>query len=104
VDKPRFYRIIANIGYTEDEVLHLAASLDQGSEHPLADAIVQAAREKGLVLDKVHAFDSISGIGVRGVVTGKALALGNAALMTQIGVTVEDLKSQAETLRTEGAS
>jgi Cu+-exporting ATPase len=102
--KPRFDRIIANKGYTEDEVLHLAASLDQGSEHPLADAIVQAAREKGLVLDKVDAFDSISGIGVRGVVTGKALALGNAALMTQIGVSVEDLKSQAETLRTEGAS
>lgn len=102
--KPRFDRIIANKGFTEDEVLRLAASLDQGSEHPLADAIVQAAREKGLVLDKVEAFDSISGIGVKGIVTGKALALGNTALMTQIGVFVEDLKPQAEALRAEGAS
>jgi Cu+-exporting ATPase len=102
--KPRFDRIIANKGFTEDEVLRLAASLDQGSEHPLADAIVQAAREKGLVLDKVEAFDSISGIGVKGIVTGKALALGNTALMTQIGVSVEDLKPQAEALRAEGAS
>ncbi len=102
--KPRFDRMIANKGYTEDEVLCLAASLDQGSEHPLADAIVQAAREKGLVLDKVEAFDSISGIGVKGIVTGKALALGNTALMTQIGVSVEDLNPQAEALRAEGAS
>ncbi|MGZ8984294.1 MAG: heavy metal translocating P-type ATPase [Methylotenera sp.] len=102
--KPRFDRIIANKGYTEDEVLRLAASLDQGSEHPLADAILQAARERGLLLDKVEAFDSISGIGVRGVVTGKALALGNATLMTQVGVSDEDLKSQAEALRAEGAS
>ncbi|MGZ8262158.1 MAG: HAD-IC family P-type ATPase, partial [Methylotenera sp.] len=53
---------------------------------------------------KVEAFDSISGIGVRGVVTGKALALGNATLMTQVGVSDEDLKSQAEALRAEGAS
>jgi Cu+-exporting ATPase len=102
--KPRFDRMIANKAYTENEVLRLAASLDQGSEHPLADAIVQAAREKGLVLDKVEAFDSISGIGVRGIVTGKTLALGNTALMTQIGVSVEDLKLQAEALRAEGAS
>lgn len=102
--KPRFDRIIANKGYTEDEVLHLAASLDQGSEHPLADAIVQAAHEKGLVLDKVDAFDSISGIGVRGVVTGKTLALGNTALMSQMDVSVEDLKPEAEALRAEGAS
>ncbi|MDP2154257.1 MAG: heavy metal translocating P-type ATPase [Methylotenera sp.] len=102
--KPRFDRIIANKEYTEDEVLRLAASLDQGSEHPLADAILQEARERGLSLDKVEAFDSISGIGVRGVVTGKALALGNTALMAQMGVSVEDLQLQAEVLRAEGAS
>lgn len=102
--KPKFDRVIANKAYTEDEVLRLAASLDQGSEHPLADAIVQAAREKGLVLDKVEAFDSISGIGVKGYVTGKTLALGNTALMTQMDVSVEDLKPQAEALRAEGAS
>jgi Cu+-exporting ATPase len=102
--KPRFDRIIANKEYTEDEVLRLAASLDQGSEHPLADAILQEARERGLSLDKVEAFDSISGIGVRGVVTGKALALGNTALMAQMDVSVEGLQLQAEALRAEGAS
>jgi len=102
--KPRFDRTVANKGYTEDEVLRLAASLDQGSEHPLADAIVQAAREQGLSLDKVEGFDSISGIGVKGTVAGKTLALGNMALMQQIGVSVEDLQSQAEALRAEGAS
>jgi Cu+-exporting ATPase len=102
--KPKFDRVIANEAYTEDEVLQLAASLDQGSEHPLADAIVQAARERGFVLDKVEAFDSFSGIGVRGVVTSKTLALGNTALMSQMDVSVEDLKPQAEALRAEGAS
>lgn len=102
--KPRFDRTVANKGYTEDEVLRLAASLDQGSEHPLADAIVQAAREQRLSLDKVEGFDSISGIGVKGTVAGKTLALGNMALMQQIGVSVKALQSQAEALRAEGAS
>jgi Cu+-exporting ATPase len=91
-------------GFAEDEVLRLAASLDQGSEHPLAAAIVAAARDKGLVLDKAEGFDSISGIGVRGAVGGKALALGNSALMAQLKVAVEKLKPQAEALRAEGAS
>ncbi len=85
-------------------MLRLAASLDQGSEHPLAAAIVAAARNKGLALDKAEGFDSISGIGVRGAVGGKALALGNTALMNQLKVSVETLKAQAEALRTEGAS
>ncbi len=102
--KPRFDRIIANTGFTEDEVLRLAASLDQGSEHPLADAIVQAAHERGLALDKVAHFESSTGIGVRGSVTGKRIALGNTALMHQLDIPVENLKPQAETLRAEGAS
>ena len=102
--KPRFDRAVASSGYTEDEVLRLAASLDQGSEHPLANAIVSAARERKLVLDKADGFESSSGIGVRGTVGGKVLALGNTALMTQLGVPVETLKPQAEALRAEGAS
>jgi Cu+-exporting ATPase len=97
-------RVVAAPGFTEDEVLRLAASLDQGSEHPLAAAIVAAARDKGLVLDKVEGFDSISGIGVKGTVTGKALALGNTALMDRTQVAVDALKPQAEALRAEGAS
>jgi Cu+-exporting ATPase len=102
--KPRFDRAVACIGYTEEEVLRLAGSLDQGSEHPLANAIVQAARERKLVLDKTEGFESITGIGVRGSIGGKQLALGNIALMIQLSINIEPLKTQAEALRAEGAS
>jgi Cu+-exporting ATPase len=102
--KPGFDRVVANTGYKEDEILRLAGSLDQGSEHPLAGAIVRAARERGLVLDKADGFESITGIGVRGSVAGKKLALGNTALMTQLSIDVEPLKTKAEAMRAEGAS
>ena len=102
--KPRFDRAVASPGFTEDDVLVLAASLDQGSEHPLANAIVAAARERGLALDKAEGFESGTGIGVRGSVGGKQLALGNTALMTQLNVPVDALKAQAEALRATGAS
>jgi Cu+-exporting ATPase len=102
--KPSFERVVAMPGLSEDEVLRLAASLDQGSEHPLADAIVQAARAKGLALDKPEDFESGSGIGVRGRVAGRQLALGNTVLMEQVGVSADPLLSQAEALRATGAS
>jgi Cu+-exporting ATPase len=102
--RPTFERAIAAPATTEDEVLRLAASLDQGSEHPLAAAIVAAARERGLALEKPEQFDSESGIGVRGTVGGRALALGNTALMAQLGVDVAPLAAQAEALRAQGAS
>jgi len=102
--KPRFNKAVASAGYTEDEVLRLAASLDQGSEHPLADAIVKAARAKNLVIDKVENFESSTGIGVRGNLNSKQLALGNTALMEQLNIKIESLKVQADTLRATGAS
>ena len=102
--KPKFDRAIAAPGFAEDEVLRMAASLDQGSEHPLAHAIVAAARERSLALDKAEGFESGTGIGVRGTVGGKQIALGNTALMAQLNVTVDALKAQAETLRATGAS
>ena len=102
--KPVFESAIAADGYTADEVLRLAASLDQGSEHPLAHAVVRAARERKLSLDKAEAFESESGIGVRGRVAGRQLALGNAALMQQGAVNVQALTAQAESLRAQGAS
>ena len=102
--RPTFEKAVAAEGFSEGEVLRLAASLDQGSEHPLAAAIVRAARDQGLVLDKPEQFDSESGIGVRGIVAGQALALGNTALMQQLGVDVSPLAAQAESLRTQGAS
>ena len=102
--KPALDRVIAAPGHGEDEVLRLAASIDQGSEHPLAAAIVRAARERGLALDPPEGFESSSGIGVRGRLAGRAVALGNTALMKEAGVSVDALASQAETLRSAGAS
>ncbi|MDO8888699.1 MAG: copper-translocating P-type ATPase, partial [Hydrogenophaga sp.] len=102
--RPRFERAIGFGSFAEDEVLRLAASLDQGSEHPLAAAIVAAAKEQGLALDESEQFDSESGIGVRGLVDGQALALGNTALMQQLGVNAAPLASEAEALRAQGAS
>ena len=102
--KPAFEKAVAAPGHTPDEVLQLAASLDQGSEHPLADAIVNAARAQGLVLTQPDAFESGSGIGVRGMIDGKRLVLGNSALMEQEGVAIDALRSDGERLRSEGAS
>jgi Cu+-exporting ATPase len=102
--KPAFRGVVASAGLADDEVLRLAASLDQGSEHPLADAIVAAARERGLRLQKSEGFESSSGIGVRGTVDGRRLALGNTALMEREQVDVSPLAGQAEALRADGAS
>jgi len=102
--RPVFERVVASPGFADDDVLRLAASLDQGSEHPLAIALVSAARERGLALDKAQAFDSASGIGVRGRVAGRALVIGNALLMQQEAVDIGALAAQAEALRHQGAS
>lgn len=102
--KPAFDKAVAVSGFTESDVLRLAASLDQGSEHPLAGAIVDAARGQGLKLSKADTFESSSGIGVRGTVENRKLALGNTALMSQEGVDVSSLKAMAEVHRREGAS
>ncbi len=102
--RPRFERAMAAEGYTDDEVLRLAASLDRGSEHPLARAIVVAARERKLRLERVVDFDSASGVGVSGRAGTRALLLGNSTLMQQRGVVVAALDAQAEALRATGAS
>ncbi len=102
--KPAFERAIGTGGFDEREVLRLAASLDLGSEHPLAAALVAAARAKGLALGEPQEFDSHSGIGVRGQVEGRSLALGNVALMEQLGVDLSPLREPAEALRRQGAS
>ena len=102
--KPTFDRVIAASGFDEGDVLKMAASIDQGSEHPLAHAIVSEAKRRALVLDKPESFESSSGIGVRGTVAGKRLALGNTALMDAEGVDWKALGRAAEALRMEGAS
>ena len=102
--KPIFDQAIASPGFGSDEILRLAASLDQGSEHPLANAIVHAAKERHLILDKPDHFESISGIGVKGSIGTLHLALGSTSLMEKLGVSVTSLATQAEQLRSEGAS
>lgn len=102
--RPVFERVVAAAGFTEDQVLQWAASLDQGSEHPLAQAIVAAARKEGLGLIKPGSFESASGIGVRGTVDSRMLALGNTALMATDKVHWTVLQDTAEALRAEGGS
>ncbi len=102
--RPRFEGVGASSGFSEDEVLRLAASLDQGSEHPLAEAIVAEARARGLVLAKAEDFESDTGIGVRGRVDAKLIALGNDALMSAMSVDVAAPRAQVERRRSEGAS
>jgi Cu+-exporting ATPase len=102
--KPAFRSVIAAPGYGEDDVLRAAASLDAGSEHPLAEAIVAEARRRSLKLAAAQDFESSTGIGVRGRVAGAAVAVGNTVLMTELGVNVTPLAGEAEQLRGQAAS
>jgi Cu+-exporting ATPase len=104
VGKPAFHSAVAAPGFGEEDPLRYAASLDQGSEHPLADAIVAEARRRGLALGKPEDFESATGIGVRGRVDGKPVAVGNTVLMQQLGVDAAPLREAAEGRRAEGAS
>lgn len=102
--KPAFDRVIPAPGFAEQDVLQTAGSIDQGSEHPLAQAIVSEARKRALALDKPDTFESASGIGVRGSVRGRRIALGNTALMEIEKIDWKVLQKEAEGLRSEGAS
>ncbi|MGI0644529.1 heavy metal translocating P-type ATPase [Pseudomonas aeruginosa] len=102
--RPVFHSAEGTGGYDSNEVLRLAASLDQGSEHPLAHAIVHHARGQGIALVKPDTFESGSGIGVRGQVDDHQLQLGNTALMDEAGVDITPLRNRAEQLRLEGIS
>jgi len=102
--KPAFDSVVAAPGWDGAEVLRLAACLDLGSEHPLAHALVAEARQRGLRLVDPSTFESASGIGVRGMVEGRSLALGNTALMAADGVAWDALAAPAESLRGNGAS
>ena len=102
--KPAFRASVAAEGFTEDEVLRIAASLDQGSEHPLADAIVAEARRRGMALSKASDFESSTGQGVSGRVDGKAVVLGNTMFMMEKMVDAFALVERAEQLRGEGAT
>ena len=102
--KPAFDSVVAAPGFTEHDVLQIAASIDQGSEHPLAHAIVAEAHKRGLTLDKPETFESSSGSGVRGTIAGRRIAIGNTALMDTENVDWRNLADQAEVMRGQGAS
>ncbi|WP_137808353.1 MULTISPECIES: heavy metal translocating P-type ATPase [unclassified Pseudomonas] len=102
--RPVFHSVEATPNFNPSDVLQLAASLDQGSEHPLAHAIVDHARTENIALTKPESFDSGSGIGVSGLVDGKKIQLGNTALMGAAGVSTKALQDRAELLRLEGIS
>ena len=91
-------------GYDEAELLRLAASLERGSEHPLADAILCAAKDRGLTLSEAGAFDSPVGKGVLGVVDGRKVVLGGARIMAEQGVDLASLEPDAEAMRQQGAT
>jgi len=102
--RPVFTTALGVAPFSEDDVLRVAASIDQGSEHPLANAIVDAARGRKLTLAKAESFESATGMGVRGKVDGRDVALGNAALMRDAGADAAPVAADADRLRAAGAS
>jgi Cu+-exporting ATPase len=100
--KPRLISVIPVRGQDENELLYLAASLERGSEHPLAAAIVKGAEERGVKLAETRQFRSITGKGVVGSVDGKNVALGNAKLLEELNIKAGELWGQSEELRKEG--
>ena len=99
--KPRLVAVTA-LGVTEERLLAMVGSLERGSEHPLAAALVAGAEERGLELMKADDFESITGKGVRGTVDGVSVALGNRAMMDEVGVDVGPLDAGADELRAKG--
>ncbi|GFE60632.1 heavy metal translocating P-type ATPase [Geobacter sp. AOG2] len=100
--KPKLTAVQAEAGFTEDELVCLAGSLERSSEHPLAEAIVRGAEEKGIELAKAENFQSITGKGVTGEVDGHTVAAGNAALLESLGIDAGNLSQQADKQRAEG--
>lgn len=99
--KPRLTDVVALHG-DEAEVLGLAAALERGSEHPLAEAIVAGAKDRSLSLETAEDFEAVTGKGVHGTVGGRRVALGNAAMMTDLGLSTDEAEAEADTLRADG--
>ncbi len=100
--KPRLVVVEPATGFSETELLRLAASLERGSEHPLASAVVGGANERGLELVRGENFQSFTGKGVAGTIDGHAVILGNAGFLTERGVSAESVTARAEELRRDG--
>ena len=100
--KPRLVGILPEAGHDEAEVLRLAATLEKGSEHPLAEAIVEGAQERGMKLGDAGDFEAVTGKGVMGTVDGKRIALGNLKLIQDLGLDAGELADKANARRDEG--
>jgi Cu+-exporting ATPase len=100
--KPRLVTVAANAGFTESDVLALAAGLEQASEHPLATAVLAGASDRSVKPAEVQTFASVTGQGVTGTATGRRVALGNARLLAAQGADPEPLAAPAEDLREQG--
>jgi Cu+-exporting ATPase len=102
--RPSVTAILPTQGFDEADILRLAASLERGSEHPLADAILRAAKDRDLTLSEAADFDSPVGRGVRGTVEGRPVALGNTRYLGELSIDVSALEPQADGLRQDGAT
>jgi len=102
--KPKVVGVVTTDGFEMADVIRLAASVERASEHPLADAIVQAARERNLELGKVEEFSSPTGKGATGQVDGKTIVLGNTDYLASLGIDTRSLQAQSELMRRDGAT
>jgi Cu+-exporting ATPase len=100
--KPKLVTVVPVVGFDEKTLLHFAASIEMGSEHPLAAAIVAGAKEKDILPSKVESFESLTGRGVTGVIDGRKIALGNHKLLEGLGIAPGELPDKAESMRREG--
>ena len=100
--RPVLTDVVAVEGFDDNEVLAFAAGLEKASEHPLAEAIVEGARSRGVKPAEASEFDAVTGKGVKGVVTGRAVSLGNAMMMQEAGIDVAALADRADALRADG--
>lgn len=100
--KPKLMEVVTVSGFDQNETLRLVASLERGSEHPLASAIVKGAEDRGIVLASVQDFASITGKGVKGTIDGHSLVLGNKTLLSSLGIDSAPLSANAEQLRAKG--
>ncbi|MER9235714.1 heavy metal translocating P-type ATPase [Mesorhizobium sp. M0622] len=100
--RPRLTDVVAVEGMAQDDLLALAAGLEKGSEHPLAEAIVEGARERGVNTPEAGGFEAVTGKGVSGTVSGQKVALGNAAMMADLGIDTASVLASAEALQADG--
>src|SRR5207247_7351381 len=100
--KPKLVTVAPVDGFDEKDLLRLAASLERGSEHPLAAAIVAGAQERGIDLTKAESFESITGKGVKGQIDGRSVGLGNRALLEELGINPDSRAIEGEELRADG--